>query len=240
MRNPGEVARRVAAGLEGGQSHGKTRTFWAEGKRHGYVVSVKCWGLDTSGWKASAVAPEGSPPLLLEAWTRDARDDEVIARGAMRVVTTGDAAFDGAWCVEGAPEATVRSLLDPEMRAGISTLKRPRTVFLDTPDGTLRIDGRDVAVHSSAKEYDDEEILRDVDLVVRVCTLLGDLATQRRGAPLTPDEQSAEKAAIERLRADREKWWPRAPWRVRVFAIALALSMCFAALAFVYGSCVPG
>jgi hypothetical protein len=236
---PGTIASAVAKHLEGGQVHGKSKTFWTEGRFRGYSVTAKCWGMGTSGWLVHADAPEGAPPLLLSAQVRSTGDQAAVERGSVRAVVTGDASFDATWIVEGSPAATVRFVIDPEARAGIGRLRRSGVGFLGQRASSISVEDGRVSARFDGMEYEPSEIVGAIEVVVHVCARLGVMARERKETPPTAAQLAAEQAELAELRALRDRWWARASWPGRVAAVLLASVLTLAALGFLYGSCVP-
>jgi hypothetical protein len=214
----------------------------ATGWRGAQKLDIECHISQTSSglhqeWHVTADV-EGCPPLLFYLNRRGSSDAEAAARGSIVVVPTGDADFDGAWTIEGAPRATVAKVFAPAVRDAVAGLgaknKNIGAYEAIDGDGVLHAAGGRVEV-SARGPFDAELVLLGIDLVVAVCkeiTAIADLRRQSPPAPATVAAEEAEvKAALATHPSETEwRWWRRLSTRTQVLIIVAAVILGIAVL----------
>jgi hypothetical protein len=150
------------------------------------------FGNDVRLWTVTAKA--AGPPMLATARHRSLGEGRAIASGAIEDVGTGDAAFDRAWLVEGAPKQTIRSVFDEDVRRAMDAVG----------DFTLAIeDGKIVASVNGSGVSGLDAIQGGIAAV---------LALRKSAARIgsgSKEERAEAEAAIAALRAKRERFWAR-------------------------------
>lgn len=121
----------------GGEVHGSHVTGRAHGVDVAVVFTSRGTGSNSVSWTYyEATLPTGYP-LILDLRAHRWRDRSKIAAGEMVDIVFEEPTFDDRFLVEGAPEAVLRRLLGPEVRA--SLLAERRDLDLTNDGETLRL-----------------------------------------------------------------------------------------------------
>jgi hypothetical protein len=238
----GSVAAQVAATLEGARVVSGGRDREISGLRRGRPVQVKCHHrpgtqmAGTSGWKVSTEIPAA---LRLQGRVRrlTRSDRRAVARGALLASTTGDAAFDERWLVEGVPRALLARLFDPTVRETLERygqMKHLVNELYEAPlDPEVVIENGSISV-AYGQAFDAPEVCGAVDLVAMLGERAAALAAEREASPPTAEQRAAEgaeidrRAALERASSARTSTIIGVGLGVAVCAwLALQLSDCF-------------
>jgi photosystem II stability/assembly factor-like uncharacterized protein len=226
MSSAESIAAAVAAALEGGRtSHVSGYVRLAEGLSRGVHVSARCrWMNGRRDWIVKAKG--AAPPVLLTLRHRAYGDRGAIASGAILALPTGDAGFDGEWLVEGAPAETTRLLVDPALRAALAAAGEIEV----SVDG-----GKVVASGGTGASYEAGEVLRTVEVVVRLRERLAALAAE------PADEATLRRARQEvgALRVKQDRLFARASWPARIGMVLFVVVISCAAVTFLWSSCIP-
>jgi hypothetical protein len=213
----------VVAGLERATTR-KSKTSYQErlvsGFRGGHELDVLCAYYQRDGvgyaWTVNAEVKD-APPLLFRLTRRGGNDAEAAERGDLTIAPTGDAAFDAAWTIEGAPRATVKRVFSPRARDAMTKLATTRITPKSSDDvhgeGTVHVDGGKVGVSSWSGPFDAGTVLAGIDLVVALCDELTAVRDERRRSPPPATTLAAERADIEAARAARPKTGEERIWR---------------------------
>lgn len=134
-----------------------------------------------------------TPSLLLQVRRRDASDDELEKRHHLVDVKLGDAPFDDAYVVEGAPSDLVRALLDEPLRRAL-TDERSVVLNIDANQVQLLVNGSIATV---------DEARRFVGLGAMVVKHLQSGLVPAAGTALGADERAKELAHLETIRGAR-------------------------------------
>lgn len=193
-----------------------------EGEREGVRLTVeyrivRFWSVRAKG---------KAPPILAELRPRRLGEGHAIARGAIEDVGTGDAELDQGWLLEGAPRDTLRAIFDGPVCKKVLAVG---TFALGIDDGTIT-----ASVNGSGSS-DALTIKAAIDLVV---------ALRKNLDRLEPPSDAARRdaaAAIDALRAKRERFWARQSLPTLVVtSVALAVLVVGLAAGLFYGCGIDG
>lgn len=109
--------RRIATAIEG-VTYTPSSSIAARLEGQAFTYRLTTRGADSGAepWTEIELVVEPSS-IELELRPQDAREESLVRRGAALDVSLGDAAFDGAFIVEGAPSEAIRKWLVPDVRA---------------------------------------------------------------------------------------------------------------------------
>jgi hypothetical protein len=178
---------------------------------------------------------DGCPPLLVHLNRRGRADAEAAVRGDISVVPTGDAAFDEAWTIEGAPRKTVATIFSSPVRDAVSRLAATGVKLgaFDALNGNgvvyvSELARRGMVKVSASGPYDTEVVLRGIDLAVAVCDAIAAVVDARQEEPPSPAVLAAEEADVKAVLANdpgsmEGRLWRRLSTRTRVLVVVLAI-----------------
>lgn len=238
------VVAEVAASLDGPVTRPSERSYGERlvtGTRDGQKIDVRCEHIPTGrgpadDWDVVAEV-DGCPPLVLHLNRRGPNDAEAAARGDIVIVPTGDAAFDEAWTIEGAPRAIVARVFGPSVRDAVAKLAATRIILsasdATSSEGVLSVAAGKVKISSNHGAFDAAVLLRAIDLTVAVCKEIAGVVDERRRSPPGSTVLAAEELELKTVQALVPEYmetrvWRRMSRRTRaiLFVCAVLVAIC--------------